>query len=119
MNPLVDVAAVLVVGGLHHRHVHVCQGALPRRRVRRQVVEGAAPVPCAAELLALLGCVSDETVLDPLFSTVSRPFRTVLRGLGAGFWNLGGQMEKMAKKREKTGKKWARNGLKKVGPMTD
>ena len=25
----------------------------------------------------------------------------------------------MAKKREKTGKKWARNGLKKVGPITD
>ena len=25
----------------------------------------------------------------------------------------------MAKKREKTGEKWARNGLKKVGPMTD
>ena len=63
--------------------------------------------------------VCDETVLDPLFATVSRPFRTVFRGLGAGFWNLGGQTEKMAKKREKTGKKWARNGLKKVGPMTD
>ena len=60
-------------------------------------------------------CVSDETVLDPLFATVSRPFRTVVWGLGAGFWNLGGQTEKMAKKREKTGKKWARNGLKKVG----
>ena len=57
--------------------------------------------------------------MDPLFSTVSRPFRTVFRGLGAGFWNLGGQTEKMAKKREKTGEKWARNGLKKVGPMTD
>ena len=64
-------------------------------------------------------CVCDETVLDPLFATVSRPFRTVFRGLGAGFWNLGGQTEKMAKKREKTGEKWARNGLKKVGPMTD
>ena len=64
-------------------------------------------------------CVSDETVLDPLFSTVSRPFRTVFRGLGAGFWNLGGKMEKVAKQRRKTGKKWARSGLKKVGPMTD
>ena len=64
-------------------------------------------------------CVCDETVLDPLFATVSRPFRTVFRGLGAGFWNLGGQAEKMAKKRGKTGKKWARNGLKKAGPMTD
>ena len=64
-------------------------------------------------------CVSDETVLDPLFSTVSRPFRTVFRGLGAGFWNLGGKMEKMAKTRGKNDVKWARNGLKKVGPMTD
>ena len=64
-------------------------------------------------------CGCDETVLDPLFAAVSRPFRTVFRGLGAGFWNLGGQAEKMAKKRERTGEKWARNGLKKVGPMTD
>ena len=40
-------------------------------------------------------------------------------GLGAGFWNLGGKMEGTAKKREKTGVKWARYGLKKVGPMTD
>ena len=64
-------------------------------------------------------CVCDETVLDPLFSTVSRPFRTAFRGLGAGFWNLGSQTEKTAKKREKTEQKWARNGLKKVGPMTD
>ena len=40
----------------------------------------------------------------PLFATVSRPFRTVFRGLGAGFWNLGGEMEKVAKKRGKTGK---------------
>ena len=53
------------------------------------------------------------------FPAVFRPLRTVFRGLGAGFWNLGGQTEKMAKKREKTGGKWARNGLKKVGPMTD
>ena len=55
----------------------------------------------------------------PLFSTVSRPFRTVFRGLGAGFWNPGGQTEGTAKKREKTGEKWARYGLKKVGPMTE
>ena len=64
-------------------------------------------------------CVSDETVLDPLFAAVSRPFRTVFRGLGAGFWNLEGQMEGTAKKRGKNDVKWARNGLKKVGPMTD
>ena len=69
MNPLVDVAAVLVVGGLHHRHVHVCQGALPRRRVRRKVVEGAAPVPCAAELLALLG----RAVHEDLSITIKVP----------------------------------------------
>ena len=59
-------------------------------------------------------CVCDETVLDPLFATVSRPFRTVLRGLGAGFWNLGGKKEKTAKKWGKNEVKWARNGLKKV-----
>ena len=64
-------------------------------------------------------CVCDETVLDPLFATVSRPFRTVFRGLGAGFWNLGGQTEKTAKKWGKNEVKWARNGLKKVGPMTE
>ena len=63
-------------------------------------------------------CVSDETVLDPPFATVSRPFRTVLRGLGAGFWNIGGQTEKTAKEWERNEVKWARNGLKKVGPMT-
>ena len=76
---------------------------------------GARTPPLARRL----HCVCDETVLDPLFATVSRPFRTVFRGLGAGFWNLGGEMEKVAKKRGKTGEKWARNGLKKVGPMTD
>ena len=58
-------------------------------------------------------------VLDPLFSTVSRPFRTVFRGLGADFWNLGAKMEKLAKNRGKNDVKWARNGLKKVGPMTE
>ena len=63
--------------------------------------------------------VCDSTVLDPLFATVSRPFWTVFRGLGAGFLNLEGKTEKTAKKREKTGKKRARYGLKKVGPMTD
>ena len=64
-------------------------------------------------------CVSDETVLDPLFAAVSRPFRTVFRGLGAGFWNLLDKTEKTAKNWEKNEVKWARNGLKKVGPMTD
>ena len=34
---------------------------------------------------AYLLCVSHETVLDPLFSAVSRPFRTVFRDFGAGF----------------------------------
>ena len=53
-------------------------------------------------------------VLDR-FATVSDRFW----GPGAGFWNLEGQMEGTAKKREKTGKKWARYGLKKVGPMTE
>ena len=64
-------------------------------------------------------CVSDETVLDPLFATVSRPFRTVFRGLGAGFLNLGAKTRGTAKERGKDEQKWARNGLKKVGPMTD
>ena len=49
-------------------------------------------------------CVSDETVLDPLFSTVSRPFRTVFRGLGAGFWNLGGKTAKQRGKNDVNGR---------------
>ena len=43
---------------------------------------------------------------------VFRPLRTVFRGRGAGFLNL---TEGTAKKRGKNGKKWARNGLKRVG----
>ena len=46
---------------------------------------------------------------------VFRPLRTVFPGLGAGFLNLGGKTEGTAKKRGKNGKKWARNGLKRVG----
>ena len=49
------------------------------------------------------------------FPAVFRPFRTVFPGLGAGFLNLGGKTEGTAKKRGKNGKKWARNGLKRVG----
>ena len=46
---------------------------------------------------------------------VFRPLRTVFPGLGAGFLNLAGKTEGTAKKRGKTGEKWARNGLKRVG----
>ena len=46
---------------------------------------------------------------------VFRPFWTVFPGLGAGFLNLGGKTEATAKKRGKNEKKWARNGLKRVG----
>ena len=75
--------------------------------------------PCEPLAASWILCVCDETVLDPLFAAVSRPFRTVFRGLGAGFWNLGDKKEKTAKKWGKNEVKWARNGLKKVGPMTD
>ena len=50
-----------------------------------------------------------------VFTAVFRPLRTVLRGRGAGFLNLGGKTEGTAKKRGKNGEKWARNGLKRVG----
>ena len=43
----------------------------------------------------------------------------MFRGLGAGFWNLEGQTEKTAKEWGKNDVKKARNGLKKVGPITD
>jgi len=46
----------------------------------------ATGVTCAGELERTLGIASThEMVLDP--SAVSRPFRTVFRDFGAGFWN--------------------------------
>ena len=48
-----------------------------------------------------------------LFSTVSRPFRTVFRGLAATLRIPGVKTEKTAKKRRKTEQKWARYGLRK------
>ena len=47
---------------------------------------------------------------------------TLFRGPGfrlGACWNRLVETVKTRKKREKTEKKWARNGLKKVGPMTD
>ena len=46
---------------------------------------------------------------------VFRPLRTVFPGLGAGFLNPAGKTEGTAKAWGKNGKKWARNGLKRVG----
>ena len=46
---------------------------------------------------------------------VFRPLRTVFRGLGAGFLNLGEKTEGTAKERGKNEQKWARNGLRRVG----
>ena len=53
--------------------------------------------------------------LGGFLPAVFRPLRTVFPGLGAGFLNLAGKTEGTAKKRGKNGKKWARNGLKRVG----
>ena len=47
--------------------------------------------------------------------SISQALRTVFPGLGAGFLNLGGKMERTAKKWGKNEQKWARNGLKRVG----
>ena len=46
---------------------------------------------------------------------VFRPLRTVFPGLGAVFLNLAGKTEGTAKQRGKTGERWARHGLKRVG----
>ena len=42
-----------------------------------------------------------------------QPLRNGPRSFGATFWNPGVKTEKTAKKREKTGQKWARYGLRK------
>ena len=53
----------------------------------------------------------DRGLLTPLF----RPLRTVFRGRGADFLNLGGKTENAGEIRGENGKKWARNGLRRVG----
>ena len=46
-------------------------------------------------------------------------YGTTPRSFGATFWNPGFKTEKTAKKREKTGQKWARYGLRKRVRVAD
>ena len=46
-------------------------------------------------------------------------YGTAPRSFGATFWNPGFKTEKTAKKREKTGEKWARYGLRKRVRVAD
>ena len=46
-------------------------------------------------------------------------YGTAPRSFGATFWNPGVKTEKTAKKREKTGQKWARYGLRKRVRVAD
>jgi len=55
------------------------------------------------------------SLLIGVFARRFRPLRTVFPGLGAGFLNLGAKPEGTANKSGKHGKKWARNGPRRVG----
>ena len=73
---------------------------------------------CARATLLYLS-IKNRSAATTLSSAVFDRYGTAPRSFGATFWNPGVKTEKTAKKRRKTEQKWARNGLKKVGPMTD
>ena len=58
--------------------------------------------------------IKNRSAATTLSSAVFDRYGTAPRSFGATFWNPGVKTEKIAKKREKTGQKWARYGLKRV-----
>jgi len=71
----------------------------------------------AADMGKLTRCwylsIKNRSAATTLCSAVSDRCGTAPRSFGATFWNPGVKTEKTAKKREKTGQKWARYGLRK------
>ena len=57
--------------------------------------------------------IKNRSAATTLSSAVFDRYGTAPRSFGATFWNPGVKTEKTAKKREKTGQKWARYGLRK------
>ena len=61
----------------------------------------------------------NRSAATTLSSAVFDRYGTTPRSFGATFWNPGVKTEKTAKKREKTGQKWARYGLRKRVRVAD
>ena len=57
--------------------------------------------------------IKNWSAATTLSAAVFDRYGTAPRSFGATFWNPGVKTEKTAKKREKTGQKWARYGLRK------
>ena len=65
------------------------------------------------------GSLLKRTAATTLLAAVFGRCGTAFRSFGATFWNPGFKTEKTAKKREKTGQKWARYGLRKRVRVAD